>query len=88
MIIQKWNYEKHKYEPYEVPDDWNFILHTNNMEAQTTCPQCGKVVPFGEAYISMEIHTSLGLGFSVCEECHEKEMERYSACPERNLRTF
>ena len=76
MILRKWNYEKHEYEPFEVPDEWNFVLHTYNMETLTTCPHCGKRFPFGEGYTSMEIHNEFGFGYSVCEECYEKEWKR------------
>lgn len=23
MLLRKWNYQKHEYEPYEVPDEWD-----------------------------------------------------------------
>lgn len=76
MILKKWNYQKNEYEPYEVPNDWNFVFFTSDMNTLTTCPHCGKKVPFGDTYTSMEIHTNTGFGFFVCEECYEEEMER------------
>lgn len=32
IILNKWNYEKHKYEKYCVPSEWNVKIYTGNME--------------------------------------------------------
>lgn len=40
-ILRKWNYEKHIYEPYEIPDDWNLVLYTDDMDEPTTCSMQG-----------------------------------------------
>lgn len=76
MILQKWNYNKHAYENYEVPDNWICKCYSNNMDEIVNCPHCGKQITFCEGYTSMEIHTDLGFGYAVCEECHNKEFER------------
>jgi hypothetical protein len=76
-ILRKWNYKKHDYEPYEVPDDWKLVLYTDNMDEITTCPHCGKAVEFGETYTSKEIHTETGFGYPVCGNCYEKEWDSY-----------
>ena len=74
MLLQKWNYEKHKYEPHIVPDDWNCQSFSDNMKEIINCPHCGKKLEFGDAYTSLEIHTQVcGFGYGVCEECYEKE---------------
>ena len=74
--LRKWNYEKQDYEPYEVPEEWEFVMCTDDMDKPTTCTHCGKSIPFGDTYTSMEIHTSMGFGYSVCEGCHEEEWAR------------
>ena len=77
MLLQKWNYKKHKYDPYEVPDDWNCHSYSDDMKEIVNCPHCGKELEFGDTYTSMEIHTpSFGFGYGVCSECYEKEWER------------
>lgn len=76
MLIRKWNYEEHTYEPYEVPDDWKCRAYTMDLSEVVNCPHCGKELPFGETYTSMEIHTNGGFGFGVCGDCYEKEWER------------
>lgn len=76
MILKKWNYEKLKYEPIEVPDDWNCITYSDDMKEVVNCPHCGKKIFFGETYTSKEIHTNLGFGYGVCEKCYEEEWER------------
>lgn len=77
MILEKWNYDKHKYEPYNVPDEWNVKTYSDNMNEIVNCPHCGKEVIFGDTYTSHEIHTKIGLGYLVCEECYEKENEKW-----------
>jgi len=76
MELRKWNYEKHEYEPYEIPDEWNCLLYSDDMEEVVNCPHCGKEIEYGETYTSLEFHNMFGLGFGVCEECYEKEWDR------------
>lgn len=76
MILQKWNYKKHDYEDYKVPDNWNVKTYGNGMEEIINCCQCGKKIAFGDCYTSLEIHTELGLGYGVCEKCYQKEWQR------------
>lgn len=76
MILNKWNYEKHNYEDYEVPNYWNVVLYSNDMEEIINCPHCGEEIEYGESYTSLEFHSHLGLGYSVCEECYNKEWDK------------
>ena len=75
-ILKKWNYAKHEYEPYEVPDDWKVLSLAFDMDEMVVCPHCGKTLPFGDAYTSMEIHTDMGFGYAVCESCYNEEWKR------------
>ena len=70
MILRKWNYSKHDYEPYEVPDDWNVKAYSGDMSEIVNCPHCGKRVQVGETYASREIHNDVGFGYSVCRDCY------------------
>ena len=76
MILNKWNYEKHNYEDYEVPDYWNVVLASYDMEEIINCPHCGEELEYGQSYTSLEFHNSIGMGFSVCERCYEEEWTR------------
>lgn len=40
--LKIWNYEKHKYEKYRVPVEWNIKIYTDNMEEVINCAHCGK----------------------------------------------
>lgn len=46
------------------------------MSNKVNCAQCGREIKFGDSYTSKEIHTFSGFGYSVCEECYDKEWER------------
>lgn len=74
--LLKWNYETHEYDPYQVPDDWVLGLYSTDMELPINCAQCGKGMTYGVGYTSKEVHTPVGFGYAVCEQCYEKEVER------------
>lgn len=76
MKLRKWNYETREYDPYEVPDDWELVLTTQDMEQHVNCAQCGKDMTFGDGYTSREVHTNVGFGYPVCEQCYENERRR------------
>lgn len=76
MELKKWNYKKHEYEPYKVPDNWNVKVYSNNLDEIIKCPHCGRKIKIGDGYASEEIHTDIGIGYMVCEKCHQKEWIR------------
>ena len=76
MILRRWNYLTHQYEPYKVPDDWYVTAYETDMETEVNCACCGKQMTHGDAYCSMEIHTQLGFGYDVCEGCYVEEKKR------------
>lgn len=75
-VIKKWNYETKEYDNYKVPSDWITPLWVDDMDTIINCVQCGKKVKYGECYTSKEIHNSFGLGYCVCENCHDLEVKR------------
>lgn len=76
MLLRKWNYDVRSYEHYEVSDEWDCRYYGNDMSEMINCVQCGNKVRFGDCYSSQEVHTDMGFGYMVCEECHEVEMKR------------
>lgn len=76
-MAKKWDPFKRDYSDFEVQDGWVLRAYSDDMEAETTCPQCGEKYKYGSMYTSQEIYTDNGLwGFSVCESCHFEEMDR------------
>lgn len=71
--VGKWNYLKHEYDPYSLPDGATTIAGLDEVVA---CADCGKKVIFGDTYTSMEIHNHFGMGYAVCPKCYEKEWVR------------
>lgn len=76
MIIRRWNNKKHNYETYEVPENWNIKIYSNNMQEKVNCASCGKAINVGDSHSSLEIHTDIGIGYMVCEKCYNKELIR------------
>lgn len=76
MQLNKWNYEKHEYETYYVPDEWNVTLWSPCLLELVNCAHCGKELTYGDSYTSFEIHNHAGLGYCVCEDCYKKELKR------------
>lgn len=37
MILRRWNYLTHQYEPYKVPDDWYVTAYEADMETNVNC---------------------------------------------------
>ena len=77
-VIKKWDYPSHSY--FSIPitsrEPLNIKTYSEDMNEIVNCAQCLKEIKIGDSYTSKEIHTDLGFGFAVCEDCYEKEWER------------
>ena len=73
----KWNPKEHKYYDYKIPNEWYSPLYVEDLDTIINCASCGKIVKFGECFTSKFIHNHVGLGYSVCYECHMNEWSRY-----------
>ena len=76
MILSKYSGRFHAYKDYEIPDDWAVSVTAPTMDTFVDCAGCGKSIPFGEAFTSLEIHTESGLGYAVCKSCYKSEEKR------------
>lgn len=75
MLIDKW--DGIKYTPTVIKDG-TYLAICDDMDAITTCPNCGAEVPFGESYTSNTYFFKGGVfGMSVCSKCHRKEYRYY-----------
>lgn len=75
-VLNKWDRANEEYAPHRVPAEWKVSLYEDDMDAIVNCASCGKELPYGETYTSMEIHTGRGFGYAVCDECYRKEFRR------------
>lgn len=73
MFVQKWNTKLSKYEQYELPK--GATLFEKDMDKKVNCARCGGPMIYGQGYTSRQIHTRMGLGFSVCRNCYQNEFE-------------
>ena len=73
-MAKKWNRHLCRYEPYTIPDGWTCPVFCTDMDYPVNCASCGKTMTFGDGYTSRVIHTDHGMGYSVCLECHKKEV--------------
>ena len=76
MTLQKWNNTIHQYEPFEVPDDRQVALYTDDMNKFVQCANCGRIIKYGDSYTSRTIQTNMGFGYAICEDCYKKECEK------------
>lgn len=74
--LEKWDYETRSYHKYSVPAEWKVSTCCADMSQIINCAGCGKELPYGETFTSLEIHTKMGIGYGICKECYEKEWER------------
>lgn len=85
MILRRWSESEHRYMPYVVPDDWHVSTYETDMSAPVNCCQCGRELPYGECYTSLQVHTPVGMGYAVCGDCYfglevpERERERMTS---------
>lgn len=76
-ILHKWNYQKHDYEPYQVPDGLICLTYSEDMEKEVNCCQCFKKMKFGDCYTSLEVHSMpFAFGYAVCKDCYQEEWKR------------
>ena len=77
-VIQKWDYPSHSY--FSIPiisrEPLNIKTYSEDMNEIVNCCQCLKKVKFEDTYTSNEIHTHLGFGLAVCEDCYKEEWKR------------
>lgn len=86
MMLQRYDEKERQYKPYEVPDDWYVSTYEMDMDTIVNCCQCGREVPFGECYTSMQVHTRYGIGYAVCERCYyDKEWPERDAARKGSL---
>lgn len=71
----KWNYKTLEYEEYTVPDSWKVKLFSDDMYEEINCASCGKSMKYGDGYTSRTIHSKHGIGYTVCEDCYNNEIE-------------
>ena len=76
QILYRWDYGTRSYHKYAVPAEWKVYVGGADMSQIINCAGCGKELPMGEAFASLEIHTKMGFGYGVCKECNDKEHER------------
>lgn len=82
MQLSKWNYELHDYELFNSPAV-KISLYGDDMDKLVDCANCGKELPFGECYTSMEIHNVIGFGYGVCDDCYKEEHKRRKESDEK-----
>lgn len=70
MILRRWSESEHKYMPYSIPDDWHVSTYEDDLDTAVNCCQCGRELPFGECYTSMQVQTKAGFGYAVCGDCY------------------
>lgn len=76
-ILRRWDEWRGVYAPWLA--SMKVTLYEDDMDAPCNCARCGKRVTFGECYSSHQIHTTFGMGYAVCPECHELELAERAA---------
>ena len=70
MTVYKWNGATSEYVPHSVPDDWNIMIHSHDMDKECNCVNCGAKMKFGSGYTSLKYHNSYGMGYMECPKCY------------------
>lgn len=75
LDIRKWNYNTQEYDHYDLPNDVKIVLMSNDMDEQINCAACFKLTTYGVCFTSKVLHTGIGFGYPVCEDCYRIELE-------------
>lgn len=76
-VLHRWDPERKEYAPWPVPAEWRVTTLEADMDAPVECAQCGRTLPFGETFTSLEVHElGSGFGYAVCGACHAQERWR------------
>lgn len=75
-VLRRWDRVAREYVPYRVPASWKVSCYETDMDVRVNCAGCGREMPWGETYTSLEIHTEGGSGYGVCEACYLEEAAR------------
>lgn len=73
--IDRWDHNTKKYEPVEIPDDWNVATFSSDLDEEVNCVHCGKPLPYGDSYCSRRYHDKYGMGYAECEDCYEEQLK-------------
>lgn len=76
MKAGKWNNWTKRYDVYDIPEDWNTPLYSDDDNEIVNCAQCGRKLKFGDAYNSKEVHSRHGMSYPVCQDCYIGECSR------------
>ena len=74
MKVNRWNFEKHKYDVVVIPDHW-FVVTTAPLGIHINCISCGKDLLVDDSYTSYRYQDSIGFGYLICEECMKNEFK-------------
>ena len=72
----RWDYETRSYHKYGIPVEWIISTYRADMSQHINCAGCGKELPYGETFTSLELHTTMGIGYGVCNVCYAEEWKR------------
>jgi hypothetical protein len=73
MIINRWSFSRHVYDPVDLPDTWHVVLSSGPDEL-VNCPECGtEFNGYFDGYTSFRWHTVVGFGYTVCPDCYKDE---------------
>ena len=77
-VIKKCDYSSHSYFSIAITsrEPLNIKTYSEDMNEIVNCCQCLKPIRYGDTYTSKEVHTKIGFGYAVCQECYEEEWER------------
>ena len=74
MIVNKWNFEKRKYDIVAIPEHW-FVVTNAPLGIHVDCVACGRDLLVDDAYTSYQYQDSIGFGYLICGDCCEKEQK-------------
>ncbi len=76
--MQKYDFIRKQYTPYTPPRNGHYdIMGYDNEELN--CAACGCIINEYNAYTSAAIQNDIGIGYLICKNCYDRELEARKA---------
>lgn len=76
--MQKYDFIRKQYTPYAPPQNGHYDIMAYANE-ELNCAACGCIINEYNAYTSAAIQNDIGIGYLICKNCYDCELETRKA---------
>ena len=76
--MQKYDFIAKQYTPYTPPQNGRYDIMARPNEG-LNCAECGCIINKYNAYTTGAIQNDIGIGYLICKNCYDRELETRKA---------